>query len=458
MGVDENNFAKGKMSSHILHIAGPMIVAQFINVLYNVIDRIYIGRIPESATLAMGGLGLCLPLISIIIAFANLFGMGGSPLCSIARGEGKIDEAEEIMGNSFTLLILFSVIIMMVGFVFKEQLLWLFGASSQTIGFANDYMTIYLFGTLFVLIGLGMNSFINSQGFAKIGMMTVLLGAITNIVLDPLFIFTFSMGVKGAALATVISQFVSAVWTFQFLTGKRTILRIKKEKMILKKKHVVKIFSLGMAGFMMGITNSIVTIVCNSTLQIYGGDLYIAIMTIINSIREVISLPGQGLANASQPVLGFNYGAKEYKRVLQGIKYITIASLLTSLVLWLSVTLFPELFIRIFSYNQEIIIDGTRAIQLYFFGFFMMSFQMTGQAIAVGLGKAKQAVFFSIFRKVIIVAPLTIILPIYIGINGVFIAEAISNFIGGGACYLTMLLTIGKDLLKKSKENITSIP
>lgn len=455
MGIEENNFARGKMSSHILHIAGPMIVAQFINVLYNVIDRIYIGRIPESATLAMGGLGLCLPLISIIIAFANLFGMGGSPLCSIARGQGKIDEAEEIMGNAFTLLLLFSIIIMSVGFIFKEQLLWLFGASSQTIGFANDYMTIYLFGTLFVLIGLGMNSFINSQGFAKIGMMTVLLGAVTNIILDPIFIFTFSMGVKGAALATVISQFVSAVWTFQFLTGHRTILKIKKEKMILKKKHVVKIFSLGMAGFMMGITNSVVTIVCNSTLQMYGGDLYIAIMTIINSIREVISLPGQGLANASQPVLGYNYGAKQYQRVLQGIKYVTITSLITSFILWLSVTLFPEMFIQIFSHNQEIITDGTSAIRLYFFGFFMMSFQMTGQAIAVGLGKAKQAVFFSVFRKVIIVAPLTVILPMYIGINGVFIAEAISNFIGGGACYMTMLLTIGKDLFKKSKEGLT---
>ena len=194
MGVEENNFARGTMSSHIIHLAGPMIVAQLINVLYNVIDRIYIGRIPEVATLAMGGLGLCLPLISIIIAFANLFGMGGSPLCSIARGKGDIDEAEEIMGNSFTLLILFSILIMIIGFLFKEDLLWLFGASENTIGYANDYMSIYLFGTLFVLIGLGMNSFINSQGFAKIGMMTVMLGAVTNIILDPIFIFGLSLG------------------------------------------------------------------------------------------------------------------------------------------------------------------------------------------------------------------------------------------------------------------------
>lgn len=443
---EKNNFAIESMSKHILNIAGPMIVAQLINVLYNIVDRVYIGRIPDVATLAMGGLGLCLPLISIINAFANLFGMGGSPLCSIARGKGNNDEAEEIMGNSFCLLIIFSALIMVIGYLFKEQLLWLFGASENTIGYANSYMTIYLIGTPFVLIGLGMNSFINCQGFAKIGMMSVLIGAVSNLILDPIFIFVFSLGVKGAAIATVISQVVSALWTLLFLTGNDTILKLKKEKMKLNMEYVQKIFSLGMAGFMMGITNSIVTIVCNSTLQTYGGDVYIAIMTIINSIREVISLPGQGLANASQPVLGYNYGAKEYQRVLSGIRFVTVVSLGASLILWLSVTIFPNLYIRIFSHNQDIMIKGIHALRLYFFGFFMMSFQMTGQAVAVGLGKSKQAVFFSIFRKVIIVAPLTIILPRFIGIDGVFIAEAISNYIGGGACYLTMLLTIGKDL------------
>ena len=309
-------------------------------------------------------------------------------------------------------------------------------------------MSIYLLGTVFVLIGLGMNSFINSQGFAKIGMMTVLIGAIINIILDPIFIFTLGLGVKGAALATVISQFISAFWTIYFLTGKKTILKLKRKNIVLKKKYVTKIFSLGTAGFMMAITNSIVTIVCNSTLQTYGGDLYIAIMTIINSIREVASLPGQGMANACQPVLGYNYGAKKYDRVLKGIKFVTLTSLSMMLILWLSITIFPEIFIKIFSHNQEIINNGISALRLYFFGFFMMAFQMVGQAIAVGLGKAKQAIFFSIFRKVIIVAPLTIILPAYIGINGVFIAEAISNFIGGGACYITMWLTIGRNLKK----------
>lgn len=450
----QNDFSKGSIAKHVMGIAGPMIIAQLINVLYNVIDRIYIGRIPDVSTLAMGGLGLCLPLISIIIAFANLFGMGGSPLCSIARGKGDNEEAELIMGNSFTLLLIFGVLLTFVGFIFKEKLLWLFGASAQTITYANDYMSIYLVGTLFVLIGLGLNSFINSQGFAKVGMMTVLIGAIINIILDPIFIFNFSMGVKGAALATVISQFISAIWTVLFLTGNRTILKLRFHKMKLNFTYVKKIIALGTAGFMMAITNSIVTIVCNSTLQTYGGDLYIAIMTIINSIREVISLPTQGLANASQPVLGFNYGAKQYQRVLDTIKFVTLVSLGTGFMMWLGITLFPRFFISIFTKDSDILIEGMKSLRLYFFGFFMMSFQMTGQAVAIGIGKSKQAIFFSIFRKVIIVAPLTIILPYFIGIDGVFIAEAISNYIGGGACYITMLLTIGKELRKKTMKEV----
>ena len=443
---NDKNFAVGSVSKHILKIAGPMIVAQLINVLYNVVDRIYIGRISGFSTLAMGGVGLCLPIISIIIAFANLFGMGGSPLCSIARGRGDNEQAEEIMGNSFLMLIIFSVIIMIIGYIFKEDILWLFGASADTFKYANDYISIYLAGTLFVLLGLGMNSFINSQGFAKVGMMTVLLGAILNIVLDPIFIFSFNMGVKGAALATVISQMASALWTIHFLTSSNTILKLRKKRLRLKRNYIIKIISLGLAGFMVAITNSIVSIVCNSTLSLYGGDMYIAIMTIINSIREVASLPGQNIANASQPVLGFNYGAKCYDRVLSGIKFTTISSFVAMFLVWMLIILFPEFWIHIFSHDLYIIENGVRAIRLYFFVFFMMAFQMSGQATAIGLGKSKQAIFFSIFRKVLIVAPLTIILPKYIGIDGVFIAEAISNFIGGMACYITMILTIGKEL------------
>lgn len=446
---ERNNFAKGKVSTHILSIAGPMIVAQLINVLYNVIDRIYIGRIPHAATLAMGGLGICLPIISIVIAFSNLFGMGGAPLCSIARGRGRNDEAEVIMGNAFFLLVLFGIGLMLIGFIFKEKILWMFGASTNTFKYANDYLTIYLFGTVFVLIGLGMNSFINSQGFAKIGMMTVLIGAVLNIILDPVFIFVLDMNVKGAALATVLSQFVSALWTLRFLTSDKTILKLKKECMHLNPYYVKRIFSLGTAGFMMGITNSIVSIVCNSTLQIYGGDLYIAIMTIINSIREVVQLPAQGFGNASQPVLGYNYGAKEYKRVLSSIYFVTFLCFGTMFIIWVLITAFPQYFINIFTHDPHITKHAIIYIRLYFAGFFMQSLQICGQSVAVGLGKSKQAIFFSIFRKVIIVAPLTIILPRFIGIEGVFISEAISNFIGGGACYITMWMTIGKNLKRE---------
>lgn len=446
---ERNNFAKGKVSTHILSIAGPMIVAQLINVLYNVIDRIYIGRIPHTSTLAMGGLGICLPIISIVIAFANLFGMGGAPLCSIARGKGNNKEAEKIMGNAFCLLVLFGIGLMIIGFLFKEKILWLFGASTHTFKYANDYLTIYLLGTVFVLIGLGMNSFINSQGFAKIGMMTVLIGAVLNIILDPIFIFLLNMNVKGAALATVLSQFVSALWTIHFLRSDQTILKLKKECMYLNPYYVKRIFSLGTAGFMMGITNSIVSIVCNSTLQLYGGDLYIAIMTIINSIREVVQLPAQGFGNASQPVLGYNYGAKEYKRVLSAIRFVTLLCFGTMFVIWVLITAFPQYFIKIFTHDPHITKHAILYIRLYFAGFFMQSLQICGQSVAVGLGKSKQAIFFSIFRKVIIVAPLTIILPRFIGIEGVFISEAISNFIGGGACYMTMLFTIGKSLKKE---------
>ena len=449
--MEENNFAEGSMTKHIVQLAIPMIVAQLINVLYNVVDRIYIGRIPDVATYAMGGLGICLPLISIIMAFANLVGMGGGPLCSIARGRHDHEEAEAILGNSFILLILFSIVLTIVIYLFKEPILWAFGASENNFQYANSYISIYLIGTIFVLVELGLNSFINAQGFGKIGMMTVLLGAVTNIILDPIFIFGLNLGVSGAAIATVFSQMVSAIWTVQFLTGKRTILRIKKDYFKLNGQLVKKILTLGTSGFCMQLTNSIVSIVCNVTLSTWGGDLYITIMTIINSIREVAQLFGQGFANASQPVLGYNYGAGEYKRLLKGIKIITISCFSMMFITWAVINIFPRFIFSIFTTDSETITLGVRACKLYFSGFFMMSFQMSGQSVAIGLGKSKQAIFFSIFRKVIIVAPLTVILPYFMGTDGVFIAEAISNFIGGSACYITMWLTIGKDIRKNAK-------
>ena len=444
----KNDFSKGSIVGNILKLALPMTLAQLINVLYNIVDRIYIGMIPENATLSLTGLGLCLPIISIVIAFANLFGMGGAPLCSIERGRGNEEEAEAIMGNSFILMLITGAVLTVLGLAVKRPMLFLFGASPDTITYAENYITIYLLGNIFVMVGLGMNSFINSQGFGTTGMMTVMLGALTNIVLDPIFIFVFHMGVRGAALATILSQMLSAVWIVRFLTGKKTILRLKRSAFRLERRRVLRIAGLGMSGFTMSITNSSVQVMYNAMLQKAGGDLYVGIMTVINSVREVISMPVSGLTNSAQPVLGFNYGAGKYKRARQAIVFMSVASIAYTTLVWMCVHTFPEFFIRIFNRNGELVAQGIPAMRIYFFGFFMMSLQFAGQAVFVGLGKSKNAVFFSIFRKVIIVIPLIIILPtvFHMGTDGILMAEPVSNFIGGAACFGTMLLTVWPEL------------
>ena len=453
MEKQENDFSKGSVVANILRLAVPMTLAQLINVLYNIVDRIYIGMIPENATLSLTGLGLCLPIISMVGAFANLFGMGGAPLCSIERGRGNIKEAEAIMGNSFVLMVLVGAILTVVGLAVKRPMLYLFGASDATIGYADAYITIYLLGNVFVMMGLGMNSFINSQGFGTIGMMTVLLGAIANILLDPLFIFVFHMGVQGAALATIISQFLSAMWILAFLTGKKALLRLKPSAMRLSRKRILDITGLGMSGFTMSITNSSVQVMYNALLQSYGGDLYVGVMTVINSVREVISMPVQGVTQSAQPILGYNYGAGEYGRVKKGIVFTSVVSIVYTFLIWSAVHGFPEFFIRIFNREGDLVEAGIPAMRVYFFGFFMMSLQFAGQAVFVGLGKAKRAVFFSIFRKVIIVIPLMILLPVLFGLGttGVLMAEPISNFIGGIACFATMLVTVWPELSGQKK-------
>ena len=454
----KNDFSKGSIVSAILSLALPMTTAQLINVLYNIVDRIYIGRIPENATLALTGLGLCLPIISIVIAFANLFGMGGAPLCSIQRGKGNIEEAEAIMGNSFILMILFGLILTVLGLIFKRPLLYLFGASDATISYAEDYVTIYLLGSLFVMVGLGMNSFINSQGFGKTGMISVIVGAVANIILDPVLIFALDMGVKGAAWATIISQFLSAVWIVRFLTGKRTILKLRRKAFRLKKSRVMAIIGLGLSGFTMSVTNSLVQIMYNASLSHWGGDLYVGVMTVINSVREIISLPVNGLTNSAQPTMGFNYGADEYRRVKKAIVFTSVVSILYTLGAWMLVHGFPEFFIRIFNQDPELVAAGVPAMQIYYFGFFMMSLQFAGQAVFVALGKSKKAVFFSIFRKIIIVIPLILILPNLFGLgtDGVFMAEPVSNFLGGAASFGTMLLTVWPELTRGEKKAKTA--
>lgn len=442
----QNDFSQGKMSRNILSMAIPMTVAQLIQILYNIVDRVYLGHIEDVGRLSITGVGLCLPVISIIIAFANLCGMGGAPLCSIYRGRGENDEAEYVMGNSFTMLLAFGVVLTALCLILKRPILYLFGASDATFPFADDYLTIYLYGTLFVMIGLGMNSFINAQGFGQTGMFTVVIGAVLNLILDPIFIFGFRMGVKGAALATILSQAVSAVWVMRFLTGPKAIIRLRLNAMRLRLQRVGKILSLGVSSFVMAMTNSLVQSLCNATLQRTGGnlgDLYVGVMTVINSVREVITMPIMGITHGCQPVLGYNYGAKLYSRVREGIRITTTATLICALAGWALVMAVPQVFIHIFNSEIELIEAGVPAFRLYFCTFFCMVGQMVGQSVSVALGRSKTAVFFSLLRKAFIVAPLTVILPaLGWGVNGVFAAEPISNVIGGVACFAVMIFTV----------------
>ena len=441
---NDNDFSKGSIVRHILGLAVPMTLAQLINVLYSVVDRVYIGHLPHASAEALTGIGLCLPIITILSAFANLFGMGGAPLCSIARGGHEEKRAQKVMGNSFTMLLLTGVILMLLCLAMKRPILYLFGASEATYGYADDYITIYLLGTIFVMTSLGMNNFINAQGFGKMGMLTVLLGAVMNIILDPILIFGFDMGVQGAAIATVISQGASALWVFTFLTGRKALFKLTRESMKLKASLVKDITFLGTSGFVMSVTNGTVQIVCNAVLSRYGGDLYVGIMTVINSVREIATLPLNGLTSGAQPVMGYNYGAGRYQRVKSAIRFITVVGIVFSLILWAVVFLEPRFFLHLFTSEQELIEKGIPALKIYFCGIFMMALQFVGQSTNVALNRPKQAVFFSLFRKVIIVVPLTIVLPMIggLGTAGVFWAEPVSNVIGGTACFVTMLITV----------------
>ena len=449
----KNDFSKGSVAKNIWSLAVPMTVAQLVNVLYSVVDRIYIGHLPDASTEALTGIGLALPVITMITAFSNLFGMGGAPLCSIARGAGDVKRAEKIMGNSFTLLLMTGVILMAVCYLTMRPMLYLFGASDQTYPYAQAYLSVYLTGTLFVMISLGMNNFINAQGFGKMGMLTVLIGAVLNIVLDPVFIFGFHMGVYGAAAATVISQGVSAAYVFWFLRGNHVLFRLNKKDMRLEGKLIREITGLGLSGFVMSVTNGSVQIVCNAMLSRYGGDLYVGVMTVINSVREIITMPVNGLTNGAQPVIGFNYGAGEYERVKKAIRFMGTSCIVFTCAVWAVLFAVPQFFIHLFNSEPELLEAGVGAFRIYFFGIFLMALQFTGQSTFVALGKSKQAVFFSLLRKAIIVIPLTICLPMIggLGVNGVFLAEPVSNLIGGVACFATMYVTVYRKLGKRGE-------
>jgi len=445
-----NDFSKGKVSGIIIAQAVPLILAQMVQLLYNVVDRIYIGHLSRTGSMALTGVGLVFPLTTLIAAFTNLFGNGGVPLFSIARGAGHREEAEKVMGNSFFLLLTSSIVLMTACYLMRRPVMYLFGASDITYQYADAYLKIYLAGTAFSMISTGMNGYINAQGYPGTGMLTTVIGAVLNLLLDPLFIFGLHMGVKGAALATVISQAVSCIWVLLFLTGKKAIIPLRTGCMKPEGRVIGRIIALGTAGFMVQGTNCLVQVVCNVTLKTWGGnmgDLYVGVMTVINSIREICSLPVSGLTSGAQPVLGFNYGAGENGRVKAGIRFMALLGILYTVGIWLVIMLIPGVFLHIFTNDPQMLTHGVRPILIYFFGFCFMALQFSGQATFTGLGFSRRAVFFSILRKAVIVAPLTVILPcLGFGVDGVFLAEPISNLLGGAACFTTMYFTVYRKL------------
>ena len=452
MRINHTDFSKGSVSNAVMKVAVPMIIAELVNLLYNMVDRIYIGHIPEEGSIALTGLGICFPIISLISAFARLFGFnGGAPLASMALGEKKDEEAKCVLFSSFMLSVVTGLILTLVTIIFVRPILYAFGASDQTYPYARDYLVIYALGSVPVLITLTLNAFINSQGFATIGMITVLIGALINIILDPILIFIFDMGVRGAAIATIFSQTCSAVFAFTFLRGGNAVLRITFKGMRLEAKRCMRIIALGTSGFVMGATNSVVQIVCNKCAFLWGGDLYVGVMTILNSVREIFSTPINGITSGASPVMSFNYGAKDPVRVKKASNFALVSTLCFSSLVWLIVVLFPRQLSLLFTTEPMLLDASESALRIYFFGFIFMSFQTAGQQTFVALGKAKPAIFFSLFRKVIIVVPLTIFLPYLFGINGVLIAEPISNVIGGLAAYLTMRHIVFVELSRMEK-------
>ena len=449
------DFSTGSVRRNTLAVAAPMLVAQTLNLLYNFVDRIYIGKIPGEGTIALAGLGICFPVITLVTAFANLFGVGGAPLCAIARGQGDEKEARKIMANAYFMLLVSGAALTVLGIIFHKPLLYLFGASDTTYSYAAAYMILYLLGTVFVMTSLGLNPYINSQGFARVGMLTVLVGAVANIVLDPVFIFVFDMGVRGAALATVLSQLLSAIWVLRFLTGSKAELTLHFRGFRPDFVCIRKITLLGTASFVMSFTDSLVQGACNAMLRQFGGDLYISVMTVINSVRQIAQMPVMAISDGATPVISYNYGARAYHRVRQAIRFMTQLGFGYTLLIWGLISAFPTFFICIFNHEPALLEAAVPALHLYFFGFVMMAFQFSGQCVFKALNRARMAIFFSILRKAIIVVPLTLLLPHIggLGVNGVFIAEPISNFVGGLLCYLTMRRTVMPELKQGEMTN-----
>lgn len=449
--TNEEKLGSAPLFRLMMSMGIPTLVAQIINLLYNIIDRIYIGHIPEVGATALTGVGLALPMIVIISAFSAFVGAGGAPLSAIALGRGQKEEAERILGNGFSLLLIFSAFLMILFFIIKRPVLFLIGASDATFPFANEYMTIYIFGTLFVQISLGMNPYITAQGCSRTAMLSVLIGAVLNIALDPLFIFGFGMGIRGAALATVISQFVSAVWVLRFLTRKERAMGIRKNYLKIRRKIVAKIMSLGVAPFIMQATESFISIVMNSGLQRYGGDMYVGTLTIMQSVMQFVSIPVSGFTQGVQPIMSYNFGAGNIERVKK--TYFTMLGIVMSytILLTISIMAIPGIFARMFTDSSELISLVEKILPVFVCGMLVFGVQMSSQTTFLALGQARISLFIALLRKVILLIPLAIILPELTGdVMFIYYAEPISDVTSALTCGILFACLFGK-ILKRSK-------
>ena len=440
MSNDRDFLGKEPLGKLLLRLAVPTVAAQLINMLYNIVDRIYIGHIPEVGALALTGVGVCMPLILIVSAFAALVGNGGAPRASIALGKGEKDEAEKILGTCFSMQILISLVLTAVLLLWNRNFLLAFGASENTIEYGVSYMNIYSVGTIFVQLTLGMNFFITAQGFAKTGMLSVLIGAISNIVLDPVLIFGFHMGVKGAALATIISQGLSCIWVLSFLFGKKTTLRIRRENMKLKRERVLPTLALGSSVFVMQSSESIIAICFNASLLKYGGDIAVGAMTILTSVMQFAMLPLQGLGQGAQPIISYNYGAGKKDRVKGAFKLLLKSSMVYAALLWIAVMLFPQLFAGMFTSDPALLDFTKTALRIYLAAMFIFGIQMACQLTFMSLGNAKASIVVAVMRKFILLIPLIFIMPAILKINqtmAVYLAEPIADILA--VCFTIVL-------------------
>lgn len=436
----------------LLKLALPTVAAQLINMLYNIVDRMYIGHIKDVGALALTGVGVCMPLIMIISAFAALVGNGGAPRASIYMGKKDTDAAQKILGNCFSLQIIISIILTIILLIGNKTFLLAFGASENTISYAVNYMNIYAIGTIFVQLTLGMNAFITAQGFAKTGMLSVLIGAVANIILDPVFIFGMNMGVRGAALATIISQALSCIWVLSFLFGKKTFLKIKPENLRLHAKIILPCVALGSSLFIMQASESIISVCFNSSLLKYGGDIAVGAMTILTSVMQFAMLPLQGLGQGAQPIMSYNYGAKNNDRVRKTFRLLLKVSFGYSIVLWAIVMLFPQMFAMMFTSDDALLSFTSQALRIYMASMFMFGIQIACQMAFNALGKAKDSIIVAVMRKFILLIPLIYIMPAIFKANqtnAVYMAEPVADFIA--VCFTAILFAF--EFKKAMKEN-----